>query len=243
MTVLTESRISTLGDAFSGSSSQFDYFLNDIEACNQESILRSFLGCPDFILGGIRYLSSQRYFLENVQGQRSDDIVYHIQETKNMLELIENFDCLGWASRSLSSTPSDINASDLSLLSEAYQNAALLYGRRILRAFPCDEIVEFSNDEALASRLLAIIDCLEGHAILFKCLLWPTFIVGLACRTEEARNSVDRHLRTLWELTSCLNIINASRILQEFWVEQDSKGVFGNVGQGMQVIDQGWLLI
>ncbi|KAK5790792.1 hypothetical protein VI817_008079 [Penicillium citrinum] len=235
--------ISTLGDAFSGSSSHCDYFLDDTAGLRQESIIRSFLGCPDFLLGGIRYLSSQRYFFENLQHQRPDVIKYHLQETKSMLELIENFDCLDWASASLSSTSSSINARYLSLLGEAYKNAALLYGRRILGGFPCFDVIPSSSDEDLASRSLVIIDSLKGHAMLFKCLLWPTFIVGLACHTQETRDSVNRHLRTLWDLTSCLNIISASRILKEYWVEQDSRGFLRNVGHEMQPIDQGWLLI
>lgn len=193
-------------------------------------------------MGGIRYLSSQRYFFEDLQHQRPDVIEYHLQETKSMLELIENFDCLDWASASLSST-SSINARYLSLLGEAYKNAALLYGRRILGGFPCFDVIPSSSDEDLASRSLVIIDSLKGHAMLFKCLLWPTFIVGLACHTQETRDSVNRHLRTLWDLTSCLNIISASRILKEYWAEQYSRGFLGNVGHEMQPIDQGWLLI
>jgi hypothetical protein len=77
----------------------------------------------------------------------------------------------------------------------------------------------------------------------FKCLIWPTFIAGLECQTENTRESITTLLRGLWGFTSCLNVINASRILQEYWQKQDSSDDLEKAHQEIEVMGQGWLLI
>ncbi|CAI7618573.1 unnamed protein product [Penicillium pancosmium] len=246
--VLTNSRISTLGDALSGcSKSGSEAFPNCDSEIKQESIVRSFLGCPDLLLRAIRYFSSQRAFLGNLDSQKTDSVNDHIRDTMVMLDMTGNFDCQQWASRVISLTVFDLKIEKLSLLAKAYKSAALIYGTRIFRAFASLSNTLISTQEtenmALISELIATIELLAADEMFFKCLIWPTFIAGLECQTANTRDSITVLLRGLWNSTSCLNVINASRILQEYWQKQDSSDNLGKAHQEIEVMGQGWLLI
>jgi hypothetical protein len=99
MVVLTNPRISTLGEALSGSQSRSEEFPNFDGEIKHESIVRSFLGCPELLLRAIRYFSSQRDFLGDLNSQTNDSINDHIRDTMIMLDITRNFDCQQWASR------------------------------------------------------------------------------------------------------------------------------------------------
>lgn len=162
-----------------------------------------------------------------------------IRDTVTMLELTENFDCAEWASDFQRSSHSTVDVQKLSTLSLAYKTAALLYGRRALGALK----ETLSANECLVVQLLALIDDLQSDTTLFKCLLWPTFIAGLECQTEAQQNVVLQSMKLLWDLTSCLNIISASKILQDRWREKASSGSLKYGGPDLYRIDRGWLLI
>ncbi|KAJ6079030.1 hypothetical protein N7467_008783 [Penicillium canescens] len=101
--VADSTSISTLGGALSGSKSRFESYINFGESRHQTSIIRSFLGCPEFLLGAISYLSNQRHAIET-QYMHDDILVHeHIRDILTMLKLIANFDCLQWASESMQS--------------------------------------------------------------------------------------------------------------------------------------------
>lgn len=245
--LLTHFRMSTLGDALSGSKSRSEAFPCCDSEIKQESIVRSFLGCPNLLLRAIRYFSSQRDFLGNSDGQDTEAMNGHIRDTIIMLGMTRNFDCQQWASRVITFTVSKIDIKKLCLLAKAYKSAALIYGTRIFRAFAFPANIPISTqgteDEMLVAELIATIQLLAADEMFFKCLIWPTFIAGLECQTEDTRESVTALLRGLWKFTSCLNVINASRILQEYWQKQDSSDASGKAHEEIEVMGQGWLLI
>lgn len=164
-----------------------------------------------------------------------------------MLDMTRNFNCQQWASESIASTASEIDIEKLCLLAKAYKSAALIYGTRIFRAFASSVNTPISTqgteDEMLVSELIATIQLLAADEMFFKCLIWPTFIAGLECQTANTRESITALLRGLWNFTSCLNVINASRILQEYWQKQDWSDGSGKADQEIEVMGQGWLLI
>lgn len=234
-------RIATLGATLSSPKSRSEFSLSGDGNRHQESIVRSFLGCPEFILKAIHFFSNQRDLISEsgIHEMISDA---DVQDTVTMLELTQNFDCVGWASRFQRSSPSIVNVQRLSNLSLAYKTAALLYGRRVLNAFR----TAVPDNEDLVLQLLALIDDLKSDTTLFKCLLWPTFIAGLECQTEAQQNAVLQSMRMLWDLTSCLNIISASNVLQDRWKQKPpTGGVLHDVydGPGLYRIDRDWLLI
>lgn len=214
------------------------------ESRHETSIIRSFLGCPEFILEAISYLSNQRHATESLN--MKDDILAHehIRDILTMLKLIADFDCFQWASDSMQSKiPSALEIQRLCLLSQAYRDAALLYGNRVLRAFKTSTGTIATENDKLVSQLLNVIESLVDDAALFKCLLWPTFIAGLGCQTHVEQNMVLINLQRLWSLTCCLNVINASKVLKEYWAR---KRIVGNLvadESELHVLEQGWLLI
>ncbi|KAJ5668450.1 uncharacterized protein N7477_007020 [Penicillium maclennaniae] len=238
------SLIETLGSALSFPTSCFtpvlQYSVEDKEDRHQESIVRSFLGCPQFILRAVRFFSDQRIILRDIENH--DDILAHenVRDTVEMLELTEKFDSFAWASnfqRTSSSSTTDINK--LCMLSQAYQSAALLYGREVLGT---SRTAKHENEE-LVSRLLGLIEALKGDAALFKCLIWPTFIVGIGCWAQSQRTFVTESLRLLWDSTGCLNVINASKILRDHWERKDQQGTPMRRDSDIDGLDSGWLLI
>lgn len=140
----------------------------------------------------------------------------HVQDTLTMLDLTINFDCLKWASDFVQSTQSTVTSTveiqKLSLLSQAYKTAAILYGNRILCALKTPTSNKIFDNEALVSQLLDVIESLKGDEALFKCLLWPIFIAGLECQSDNKQMLVIGSLKLLWDVTCCLNVISASRI-------------------------------
>ncbi|KAL3451462.1 fungal-specific transcription factor domain-containing protein [Aspergillus insuetus] len=173
------SLIDTLGSALSRPNCR----LGDSSSCEmiegQESIVRSFLGCPEFILRSIQFFSNQRHVIAQLS---HNEIIIQtfIQDTLTMLELTETFDSLKWASQidpSCTSPTTEIN--NLHLLSQAYKTAALLYGRQVLTSTGTH--LETTETQTLLSQLLVSIHALKGEDTFFKCLLWPTFVAGLHC--------------------------------------------------------------
>ncbi|KAJ5554030.1 hypothetical protein N7513_003989 [Penicillium frequentans] len=234
--------VSTMGGTLSGSTSSPGSCANFEESKHQESIIRSFLGCPGFLLGAIRYFSSQRHVGTDTRNETS--IHEHIQDTLIMLELTINFDCLKWASDFAQSTATaTVEIQKLSLLSQAYKTAAVLYGNRVLCALKTPTLTKTFDNEVLVSQLLDVIESLRGDEALFKCLLWPIFIAGLECQSDNEQLLVIEYLKLLWDVTCCLNIISASRILHEYWKRKHFAGNLVPQESGLLVIEEGWLLI
>jgi hypothetical protein len=207
---------------------------------HQESVVRSFLGCPGFLLSAVQFFSDQRCLIEEARKSDQFSNTSIIQDTMEMLQLTERFDCLEWASdlqrRAASSTTEVTN---LCMLSQAYKTATLIYGRRVLSALR----TATPNNAELVSQLLSLIEGLQNDAMLFKCLLWPTFIAGLESWAKSQQTFVIRSLRALWDSTSCLNVIGASKILRDHWKREalpdDLMREISDVGG----LGRGWLLI
>jgi hypothetical protein len=242
--VIDKSRIETLGSSLSSSTSCFlpelQQYVEQQENRHSESIVRSFLGCPEFVLKAIRFFSDQRYFFSDIE--RHDDILAHahIRDTIAMLELTESFDPFVWASnfqRPHSSSITDIK--NLCMLSQAYQYAALLYGRHVLGT----SRTVIQDNKELVPQLLGLIDALKGDEALFKCLLWPTFIAGIGCWSQSQRSFVIGSLEMLWNSTSCLNVISASNILRGHWERKERPGAVLRNGSDIDGLGYGWLLI
>jgi hypothetical protein len=230
--VTDSNRIETLGTALSTSGPVFEHDVSNDESKHQESIVRSFLGCPEFLLRSIRFFSNQRAVMES---RRNDDILMHthIQDTIAMLELTDNFDSFEWASNfQLPRASSTMKINKLCMLSQAYKTAALLYGRQLLGT----RWTATPDNEELVSQLLGLIEALKGDATLFKCLLWPTFIAGLGCRAQSQQDLVIGSLRILCNLTGCLNVISASNLLREHWKGKERPGDLDGLGHGLLLI-------
>ncbi|UKZ71123.1 uncharacterized protein TrAtP1_012086 [Trichoderma atroviride] len=181
--------IETLGTAFSSSTPVFESPVEGQESIHQESIVRSFLGCPEFILRAISFFSNQRALMES---QRSTI------DTIAMLELTEEFNCFEWASNFQQPEPSSTKEIDqLCMLSQAYKNAALLYGRHVLGPW-----TDTTRNDELVSQLLRLVETLKNNATLFKCLLWPTFMAGLGSQAQSQKDAVIGLLGSLWDSTN-----------------------------------------
>ncbi|KAL7920145.1 fungal-specific transcription factor domain-containing protein [Trichoderma austrokoningii] len=229
--------IETLGTAFSSSTPVFENLIEDQESIHHESIVRSFLGCPEFILRAISFFSNQRTIIIE---SRRDDSAVPIRDTVTMLQLTEEFDCFEWAlnfQQPETSSTKEIN--QLCILSQAYKNAALLYGRQVLGASWTDT----TRNEELVSQLLGLVETLKNNATLFKCLLWPTFMAGLGSHTQSQNDAVITLLERLWDSTNCLNVISASKLLNDYWKRNDQKGTRMPGTSGIDELAYGWLLI
>jgi hypothetical protein len=204
------------------------------ETQTQEAIEKSFLGCPEFLLTAIQFLSNERDAIA-AKLPNGAAVQTHIQHTTAMLELIDNFDCYAWASNLQHSRRSPSNAiNELCTLSQVFKLGALLYGRRVLDALM--ETVTEQDD--LVSELLGLIDILKDDEALFKCVLWAIFVAGLECRSEAQKEFLVGSLERFWTATRCLNVINAAKILKEYWDQREglkssSRWIFdiGNLGR------------
>ncbi|KAL4733965.1 fungal-specific transcription factor domain-containing protein [Aspergillus similis] len=231
------SLIETLGASLSQSNPLYEDFgpTSYTLSQGQESIVRSFLGCPEFILRSIRFFSSQR----QLAAESISHNAAYVQDTIAMLEVTGNFNSLEWASGFQHQQPSPSSAyttdlENLYMLSEAYKTAALLYGRQVLGS---DSATAESKE--LVLQLLGLIDALKTQDTIFKCLLWPTFIAGLHSQERDQQWLVHNCLKRIWDLTACLNVISASNILKDYWEQARLSGIHLNrVG-----LDRRWLLI
>ncbi|KAJ5676856.1 uncharacterized protein N7477_002489 [Penicillium maclennaniae] len=187
----------------------------------QETIEKSFLGCSEYILMAIQQLSMERDSIAGSRPLDSESVEIHIQSITALLELIRNFDSYAWASKvqeSRASSPQEI--ANLCTLSEAYKLGALLYGTRIL-----DSVTgEFTEQDDKVVELSGLADSLKNDEAMFKCVLWPIFVAGLESQWQAQRDFLVGCMERFWEITRCLNAINATNILQEYWQQKSSPG-------------------
>ena len=187
----------------------------------QETIEKAFLGCPEYILTAIQCLSMQR---DSIAGSRPLDPASthsHYTDTTSLLELLQNFDCYTWASNlQQPRDPSPQGIANLCKLAQSYKLGALMYGQRILDALTKEVTV---HDESL-SELLGLLDSLKDDQDMFKCVLWPVFVAGLECQWPAQRDFLVGSLERFWTITSCLNAVNAAKILREYWEHLESSG-------------------
>lgn len=212
-----QNRIETLGSTFLQPKllSKF-IFADQTEHQIQEAIEQSFLGCPEFLLTAIQFLSNER---DAIAEKLPDGaaIQTHIQDTTAMLKLIHDFDSYAWASSLHYSSRSSVKINNLCTLSQVFQTGALLYGRRVLDALT-ENITEQGN---LVSELLGLIDVLTEDEALFKCVLWAIFVAGLECQSQAQKDFLVECLERFWTATSCLNVINAAKILKGYWDQKE----------------------
>lgn len=217
---MVDHRIETLGATFLRPRllSQFSS-LDQQELRVQETIEKAFLGCPEYMLTAIQCISMQRDGISGLQPLDDAAVRSHTTETISLLALIEDFDSYSWASslqHSRNSSPQE--TINLCKLSQAYKIGTLLYGRRVLDALTDEVTVQ---DEKL-SELLGLIDSLKDDQDMFKCVLWPVFVAGLECRWQAQRDFLIGSLERFWEITRCLNAVNAAKILREYWEQVET---------------------
>lgn len=163
-----------------------------------------------------------------------------VRDTIVMLELTEEFDSNEWASNFQQPKASATKETgQLCMLSQAYKNAALLYGRQVLGT----PWTETTRNKELVSQLLSLVESLKHNATLFKCLLWPTFMAGLGSQAQSQKNSVVKLLEWLWNSTNCLNVISASKLLQDYWKGREQAGTRVPGTSDKDELAYGWLLI
>ncbi|KAJ6145648.1 hypothetical protein N7470_009543 [Penicillium chermesinum] len=185
----------------------------------QETIERSFLGCPEYILTAIQCFSTQRDSIAVSPPLDQTSVDSQSKEIVSLLNLVQQFDCYAWASSvQKSRTPSQEEISSLFKLSQAYKVGTLMYGRRIQNALTG----EFTIQEELLSELLGLIDSLKDDYLMFKCILWPIFVAGLECQGQAQRHFLERSLEKFWVVTKCLNAVNAAKTLQDYWDQADA---------------------
>jgi hypothetical protein len=217
----TTRSIETLGGAFLrpkllSQISSFDHQKEQYE----EAIEASFLGCPEYILTVIQQLSVQRDSL--AEAQRPLDEVSantYLKDTASLIETIRSFDSYAWAKslqRSRNSSSQEIIG--LCNLSEAYKLGALLYAGRIV-----DALTERSIEQNhLVTELLGVTESLKDNLEIFKCILWPMFVAGLECQWQAQRDFLISCIEKFWDITNCLNAVNAAKTLQEYWQKESS---------------------
>lgn len=209
---------------------------------SQESVQQSFLGCPDHILRAIQFFSLQRDIIADQAPSDDTAILSHTRQITTMLESIQDFDCYMWASslRSQLPSPSLQGIDKLCKLSQSFQLGCLIYGRRVLGALMNND----TSQDDLVSALLSVIKALKDDKNLLKCILWPIFIAGLECRLGAQRDFLTSCLAQFWTDTSCLNSVNASKILEEYWKQEG----YGELSSPQWIFSVGnlgydWLLI
>ncbi|CAI7678984.1 unnamed protein product [Penicillium pancosmium] len=213
--------IETLGGAFLrpkllSQNSSFDHQKEKY----QEAIEASFLGCPEYILTAIQRLSVQRDSLAEAQ-LPLDEISTntYLKDTASLIETIKNFDSYAWATnlrRSRNSSSQEIIG--LCNLSESYKLGALLYAGRIVDALT-EESLEQNH---LVTELLGVTESLKDNLEIFKCILWPMFVAGLECQWQAQRDFLIDCIEKFWDITNCLNAVNAAKMLQEYWQKESS---------------------
>lgn len=203
----------------------------------QESIDYSFLACPEFLLGAIRRISSERDSITRSDMLHDKVIQAHIEATTAVLELVEHFDCAIWAANLPQSRQSRQGVHFLALVAQVYKIGALLYGKRVISILK----KENTSQDDLLSELLGLLNGLRDNQPLLKCVLWPIFVAGLECRSLAQQNFFIARLEEFWMTTNCLNAINAAKILQEYW-QQDNREELSWVFD-VSRFGQAWLLI
>lgn len=188
----------------------------------QEAIEASFLGCPEYILTAIQCLSMQRDSIAEAQKPLNEASTQtHMKDTKSLIEIIKSFDSYTWATnlqQSRNSSSQEIMS--LCNLSESYRLGALLYAGRIIGALT-EELVE---QDDLVTELLGVVDSLKDDTAIFKCILWPMFVAGLECQWQAQRDFLVSCIENFWDITKCLNAVNAAKALQEYWQKETSTG-------------------
>ncbi|KAL5341903.1 fungal-specific transcription factor domain-containing protein [Aspergillus crustosus] len=201
----------------------------------QDVVEESFLGCPEYILTAVQFLSLQRDLIAN--GNISDQASFN--EVLSVVDAVIDFDCYTWATAlPQESVTRDIN--DLCKLARTYQLGAMLYGRRVLDAL---EHVQ-TNQESVVIELVETINSLQNGSNLLKCTLWPITVAGLESRSQHQRDTLLRALEKFWLDTRCLNVTNAAKILQTYWKKIDEdKAVATDWIFDIGRLSHDWLLI
>ncbi|KAL4805354.1 fungal-specific transcription factor domain-containing protein [Aspergillus unguis] len=176
----------------------------------QDVVEESFLGCPEYILTAVQAFSLQRDALAHGTSTNARH-----SETQSVLDTIKQFDAFAWAS-SHSQKPLKHHIDELCRLARTYQYGAIIYGQRVLDAFDKKQ----TNQCMMVSELIFLITSLQGSNLL-KCALWPIIVAGFECQAQPQREMLIHALDKFWEDTKCLNVMNAAKILQDFWTKTD----------------------
>ncbi|KAJ5351937.1 hypothetical protein N7452_000911 [Penicillium brevicompactum] len=219
--------IETLGATFLRPKTLTDFTsVNNENLQPQEAIEKSFLGCPEYLLTAIQFFSNERDTIAESDLSEEATRETHIQDTTAMLELVQNFDSYAWAlSVQHPRQPSVDEISNLCTLSQAFKTGTLLYGGRVLDALKGTYTVQ----DELVSELLGV--CCGRYLLLgWSVNLNPSETFWVEC------------LEVFWKDTSCLNVVNAAKILRNYWEklgsDNPSKWIF-DIG----CLGRDWLLL
>ncbi|CAG8282109.1 unnamed protein product [Penicillium salamii] len=229
--------IDTLGSIFPRPKSPSQELTLGQTEMAQDSIEYSFLACPELLRSAIRSISRERDSVARCGIFQGTDVQAYIQAILVVVKLAENFDCVSWASRLKQPRHTREDTHFLAVVAQVYKIATLLYGRRVISAL---EKKTISQDE-LILELLGLLNSLKDRQELLKCVLWPVFVAGLECRSPEQKQFFISRLEEFWMTTNCLNVINAAKILQEYWSRDDWESICWAFDVGR--FGQAWLLI
>lgn len=121
----------------------------------------------------------------------------------------------------------------------SYKIGAQIYGQRVLDALT----FETTPQEALVADLLRVIASLYDDQFLFKCILWPICIAAVETPQDAhtQRSFLTDCMDKFWGDTKCLNSLNASRIVQQYWERdqtQQTRWIFD-----MGFLGEDWLFV
>ncbi|KAL2836795.1 fungal-specific transcription factor domain-containing protein [Aspergillus pseudodeflectus] len=201
----------------------------------EDVVEESFLGCPEYILTSLQFLSIQRDIMAH--GDATDQAP--ISDVMSVLNGVKEFDCYFWAS-TLPQHSAMHNVDDLAKLARTYQLGAVLYGQRVLDALQNTR----TQQDSVVSELVSLVDTFKDGSTLLKCILWPITVAGLECQEQSQRDLLIRILETFWIGTHCLNVMNAAKILKAHWAKIDeNKSVATNWIFEIGRSSHDWLLI
>ncbi|KAL3465260.1 fungal-specific transcription factor domain-containing protein [Aspergillus heterothallicus] len=201
----------------------------------EDVVEESFLGCPEYILTSLQFLSIQRDVIAH--GNVFDQAL--LSDVLSVLHGITEFDCRFWAS-SLRQQSTMHNIDDLTKLARTYQLGAQLYGQRVVDALQNTQTVQ----DSVVSELIELVDQLKVGSTLLKCILWPITVAGLECQEPSQRSILISLLETFWISTHCLNVMNAAKILNAHWTKVDeNKSVATHWIFDIGRLRHDWLLI
>jgi hypothetical protein len=201
------------------------------------------IGCPTEIVSAVDYFAS----LRRLDAKRSALDGVDAQALEQTLQRLHAFDVTSWAAHVASTGRYAVTLASLQHLGAIWKLAAEMYACRIHQSIvgAPDESTSTStlaSTSASVDLLIAESALLDRHdAALVKCLIWPTFIAGLASgRLAQRRWALDT-LDRIWQLTLSANARNAALVLSSLWEKQDRRSMYELGSEVYTVADWDWL--
>jgi hypothetical protein len=203
------------------------------------------IGCPTEIVSAVDFFAS----LRRLDTQQSSINSVDASALGQTLQRLHNFDVASWAAHVASTGRYAVTLASLQHLGSIWKLAAEMYACRIRRSIVGSPDASTSTSTLASTSTSATVDLLIAEsallyrhdATLIKCLIWPTFIAGLASgRLAQRRWALDT-LDRIWQLTLSANARNAALVLSSLWEKQDQRSVYEQGGEVETVADWDWL--